>query len=1257
LLAGRARVAVLACIERSVGVAQARLLPTLWRINPDDTRTVLNRIYIVVGMLAIIVLGGAFIAPYLIHWADYRTRMEDMATGVLGTPVTIRGDIDFALLPQPRLSFTDVLVGSPEEPAATVDSIEAEFSLMDFLRDNYDLTRLVLRGPVIDFSIDENGLFGSGVSVANAGGGVALGQASIVDGTIRLMDLRARQNFVVDKIDGDLRLPSFSGPFQFQGGGVFRSERYSFRLNSSQIDGLGTTRLSAYVQPESGVFSLATEGALTPGMAPKYDGTMTYRETPAIAERADDIRGDLVLESKVTASTDRIVLTGYTLQPDENRAGTRLTGAASIQLGARQSFDAVVSGGVFSLPPRDAKEDPDTQPYEAVRLLAELPAPLIPPMPGRVGIDLAEVGLRGFALRNVRLDASTDGALWTIEQFLAEMPGDTMIQADGELRRETSYPAFRGQFSLSSARLDGLANLWRKPADDNALFNQAGSIAGEVMLTGDALRISDGHWTLNGVSHAVEVRVGFGEEKRLDVVGHFSGLGVDGSAVLGALLPDGMAEPGFGISFPEGSFSLSAQKARLLGYDGTAMVAEGQWSADAIAFARLSAGDWGGLGLDVTAKAAGSLSAPTLSGSGRVRVESAEAPALGGLYDLLGAPTDWRDYLAASAPAEVLIDLEPGDGDGAQVLTLGGTLGAAELDMRAELDGGIAGLRKAPLRLTATLETDDSAALSAQLGLGSAALFEADDMLVSLGLEGSPSNSLDSRINLSSGDEWLGFSGYLVATDSGEVQGTGSLDASLADAGGLAQIVGAQGLSLPQATASAAFHFEGGRLARLTEIDGTSGDTAFSGALSMTRARDTAGVTGEIAMDRVSVEGLAATLFGRAGMVGGDGVWPEGPISIGDQERNTRGMVAVTADALAAGGADRLGATRFDLVWDDTRVRLARFEAAVGDGAARMDMSVCCAGPLADKTVSARASLSDAAIAALAPPAVARALSGRLEGGVQFDGTGASIAEVIKTLAGEGNFSLADFALEQLSPGVFPTLAGLDDVLNMDGDALRAIMGLALGQGPFVATKAGGAFSIAGGVLRLNNLIVDGEGARLAGDLSVDLASLGLGGDFALTPVGLDIANGLIGADTARIFTRLGGTLLAPITRLDLDEMVAAIQVRANELEVDRLEALRAADAERQKAAAEARNVLIEAQRQRAAEEAARLAAEEAARQAADEEAARQASEAEAAQRPTPQPQQTQPAPSNSQIFEGPLTLDLPPVNERNNFRVNEPLF
>lgn len=1193
----------------------------------------LNRIYIIVGLLAILVLAGAFIAPRFIQWSDYRERMEVLASNVLGAEVTIRGDIDFTLLPQPRLHFTDVVVGDVEGPAATVGSIEADFSLLDFLRDNYNLTRLVLRQPVIDFTVDESGLFGSGITPS--GTGVALAQASIEDATFRLEDVRADTRYTATNVSGDLKLSSFSGPFQFQGSGDYGGERYAVRFSSAQVAEDGTSRMTASIRPVNNAYSLGVDGALSVGMAPKFDGVLTYRQPPPQSKDAAQVRGDLVLESKVLASTDRVMLLGYTLQPDENRAGTRLTGAASIQLGAEANFDLAISGGVFALPPRDANEDTADLPFELVRLLGELPAPLVPPMAGRVGIDLAEVGLRGFALRNLHVDATTDGTEWQVSQAIADLPGDSKLRAIGALGVDDGHPTFRGQLSANSARLDALAALWRKAGDEGSLVNQGFALDGKLVLGADAIGLTAGQFAFDGRSHTVEIRVGFGAEKRLDVVGSFGALSDRGSAALQALLPSGGIDQTFLNSFPNGSFSLHGKAGRLLGQTASDLVAEGQWTPQMVQFTRLSAGDFGGLGFDAAMQFAGSVL--VADGSGVLKAQRAGSPGLVALYDALKVPAQWRDMLASSAPAELLFDLGKPTEDGAQVLTLNGKLAVADFYARAELSKGIASALTAPLRINATMEADDSDALTVQLGLGRADLFAGGGaMMVTLGLSGTPGEGLDTNLAASMADESISFAGKLNAVSSGEVQGSGRIEVSLADAGGLGQLAGGQQLSLPNTVAGAQLHFEGERLARLTEAAGTVGGVGFKGDLSLSRTGATTAVAGTFAVDSVSVEGLAATLFGPAAMVPGSGIWPEGPIAMGATPNQTRGLVSFTSPSVTAGGVERLKDATFELNWDEQKLRLARFEATIGGGTASLDLSVCCTGGLTDKTVSGRLSLNKVALAAIASPELSNAVSGTLDGGVRIEGTGASIAAAIRALAGEGNFTIAGFTVEKLGSGVFASVSGLEDVLTMEPEALTSIIGLALGQGQFVAQSATGAFTIAGGVARLANFIVDGQGSKLAGSINVRLSDLGLDGSFAMTPVGFVDPKGLVGEDTARIITRIAGTLLKPTVLLDLDTMVAAIQVRANELEVDRLEALRVEDEARQRAAAEERNRLIEEQRQRAAAEAAQRAAEE--------EAARQA--AEAAERlrleQLQQQQQVQPP---APVITGPLVLP-PPVNQ-----------
>ncbi|MCP8883622.1 AsmA family protein [Devosia sp. XJ19-1] len=1183
----------------------------------------LNRIYIVVGIFAIVVLAGAFIAPRFIQWGDYRDRMEVLASGVLGADVTIRGDISFSLLPSPRLAFADVVVGDAEAPAATVGAVEAEFVLMDFLRDIYNVTALSLEAPVVHLTVDENGLFGSGVDLSGAGSGVALGHARISNGSIRLEDLRSAETFTLERIDGDLQLASFVGPFQFQGRADYGDAHYDLRVNSGSADSDGAARISSFVREALGAFSLTVEGVLTAGAAPKFEGDLTYRQAPPMAEQADDIRGDLVLESAMTVSTDRVVLSGYTLHPDENRAGMRLTGAASIQLGTRRSFDAVISGGVFSLPPRDATEIVSELPYEFVRLLSEIPAPPLPPMPGRLGIDLAEVGLRGFALRELRLDATTDGDIWTVEQAVARLPGETELRFSGSVSNEDNMVGFKGDVSVVAARLEALAQLWKRPSEDNPLFNMPGGLQGRLMLAGDAFGLSNGRLTLDGEEHGFELRLGFGAEPRLDTVLQLGQLGAGETQALLALVPDVVGNGNFAISFPDGSFSINAATVDVLGLPAENLVAEAQWSPAAIRFSQLSADDWGGLALSSTVRLSGALAEPRITGSGQLGVTSADAPGLAAAYEMVGMPFGWQQALEGAWPGDLqflLADAETGAG---QVLTLGGDLGSTALDLRAEMAGGLPRLGQDELRLVVSLESGDSEAALAQFGLEAVPLFSGEGALIaSLFAEGNAADGFDGRVALSQGGQSMSYFGGLRLAPSGEISGEGTMDVLLDNASGLAALVGARGASLPAMEASAGVRFEGLRNLALSNISGVAGDAGFGGDISMQRLGQLPSFSGELAIDRLDASGLAAAVFGSDALIGaGDGVWPEGPLAANAVERPSRGDIAVTTTAITANGNPLLDQTDFTYSWSPQSVAIKALIAEVGGGTLGLSLDQCCAGSLAERSVSGQVTLAGVDLDALAPEAVGRGLSGRVDAGLQFEGTGASLADTLRSLTGEGNFSIADFTVEGLAPAVYPAIASIEDVLNTDADALETLIGLALSQGEFLASEAQGAFTIAGGTVRLANFIVEGVGGRLAGNLNVMLERLGLDGTFVLTPRDYVDPSGLVETDSARILTRLGGTIIDPVVTLDLTEMVAAIQVRANELEVDRLETLRLEDEARQRAAAQERNRLIEEQRRRAAaEEAARLAAEEEARRLEEERLLEEQGDAADPEAPVGQP-------------------------------------
>ena len=63
-----------------------------------------------------------------------------------------------------------------------------------------------------------------------------------------------------------------------------------------------------------------------------------------------------------------------------------------------------------------------------------------------------------------------------------------------------------------------------------------------------------------------------------------------------------------GVTFPEGAVSLAADSADFFGIDGKQLALEGKWSKGGIELSKLSAADFGGVGLDLSLAVDGTLS-------------------------------------------------------------------------------------------------------------------------------------------------------------------------------------------------------------------------------------------------------------------------------------------------------------------------------------------------------------------------------------------------------------------------------------------------------------------------------------------------------------------------------------------------------------------------------------------------------------------------------------------------------------------------
>ena len=1184
----------------------------------------LNRLFVIVGFLVILAIGGAFVIPRFITWSDYRPRLEAMATQAFGTPVEITGDISLNLLPQPLLVFTKVRVGPAEAPAIEVEKVEAEFSLFDFLSDRYKVTRLELEQPVVTVAIREDGSVDSGFALAPeaAQSNVSIANAEIVGGRVQLADARSGETHVAEAITGELRLDSIKGPFSFQGSGTLDSAAYTMRVSTAQLDDAGATTLSLYLQAEDRSFTVEASGALQTGAAPKFAGDFTYRRPPprpVEGQIVDAGRGDLLLQGKVEAVADRVLLSEYTLLPDENRAATRLLGAAELKLGEGMAFNAIVSGSVIALPPRDATKELTDPPYELVRLLGETPLPPIPNIPGTIGLDITELNLRGVSLRDLRLDAATDAKSWTIEHFSASLPGSTKVGLTGNLSVVDGHPIFAGGVTVASQQLDRLAALWREAPDGNPLFNMEGSLTSDVALSSDTLTLSSGTLVLAGINQGFDAAINFGAQRELKLGVHFTTLGQEESNAIAALLPDVVGTGSFGATFPKGAIDVSASRAVLFGLPGSGLAALANWEGGVLELSKLHADDLGGAMIDAKLTAFGTLMKPELSGNGSIRISDG-APIVTAVLGSIHTPPAIAEFLHRSLPATLDVQLDPPTGEGGQTLNATGRLGTADTKIVAQLGGGIANALVAPLAATLELNSESPALMTAQLGLGSTPILDDRTPLhLAATIEGTPANSYEIHARLEGGADRIAFDGNVVPGDFTRIGGNGSIEMVLSDPGILAEIAGADGIYVPARSGRAQLRFDG--LDSITLADIETADA--TGALALTRRDGIAAITGSLKLASLDAIALLPMLAGPSGTVAGEGLWPEGPIDIGDGPRASTGRIDVAVAEVTAGGQKLLADATFGLDWDAQSIGLRELSGEAEGGTLTLDAKVCCSNPaLPAKQLTGRLALDGVPLDVVAPGAIAAGLDGKLTATAAFDGTGETMAAAVRAMTGTGSYTISDFSAQNFDPQAFNSLGALTGIIDMTPEALTAAVNEELTKGPFASNMFTGSFTVAGGTLRSPNLAIAGSGARIFGSGNLQLADLTLDARYAMSPTVIADPASMVDPTTAEVTAVVTGPLWAPVASYDVASLVDGMKIKASEIELARLEQLRLEDEARQRElAAERARVAAE---QAAAAEARRKAEQEAAEKAAAEAESRRL--AEEAGRAAAQPPAT-PAP------------------------------
>lgn len=1097
----------------------------------------------------ILAIAGAFAAPFVVDWNNWRGTFEREISAALGVPVSIRGKIDAELLPAPRMVLRNVTLGSGADARSattggTVQELDAELSLGGLIRGEIQATGVTLLRPYLRLVVDETGRIalpgGSGQAAA-----ISIARMQVQGGTLDVRDEASGTTFTLGQLalNGDAR--SLSGPFRLDGSFVTEAGAYGLRSSLGELNGKGSGRLRLSLEGRNTPYDLVLDGNFQMADAlPGFKGSLTLSH---VAARDEGNGVDWRLTSNVDASTTQIDATGLNLSFGALATTAQLTGAGQLSLKPRIALQAELGARAFDLDavslttPRpagtvtDEAESPALRAVSALRqLLPRLSSLPAPDDPSLVKLDVGQLSVGGSLIHDVSLQIAGTQAGWHLSALEAAMPGAATLSASARAV-PGSTERLEGHMVLASE--DPVAFLrWAAPSAPRAY---AQALSGPFRLETDISTTPD-HITLQnmeGVSGEARMkgRLALSLENpaapRLD-----ASLSLEGFA-LDTLIPAAQNAALF-AGHIEAGLQLSGQNLSFAGAPVARLQLDASAKNGGLDISRLMLDDPSGLHVEGHGALKQATAPPR--GTFELSIRGPSAQGLPTIADILAGPeaaAALKSFEPQAAPVDLKATLVWFGLEGREA-RFSGTLGGMEGEARFSHD---AGQQRPALSLSARMP--DASALLEALQLPGASVSPGP---AELGLTLTPKPQDDAEL-----------AGHLTLAGV-KIEGKGEgrwenetfrprlgMQIEGEDLGKLIPSLSViSGQAVP---ASLRFSLTG--LApswRLDDISGRIGGNALSGALEINQA-ERLHLGGHLALDTLSLPHLLALFTADSTDAPQGQIWPQTPF-MPPRLTSVEMDMKLSARTLSLLPQNELADGRMRLQVSPEETQIHDLSGAFGGG--RIMVGARLRHSNAAMEANGRVMLEGVSLAALVQPVGASSPpDGKISLSVDLGGEGNSVNALVQSLSGQGTVSVNGLTIPATSPHAFQDVMAQTEKLETPPDeaATARLLDAALRRGVLTLPAMASTLAVNKGTVRLSpaHASIDTTRVMLGGTL--DLVDMDLDARLDLEkPVGaFGVAGGSVIWD---------GPLEALKRKVTAVPLASALSMRTIERETQRLE-------------------------------------------------------------------------------------------------------
>lgn len=1006
----------------------------------------MGRLLATFATLLILLLAGASFAPAFMDWDAYRPDIQKAASALLGRKISIAGDIDVALLPEPHLHAQKVTAeGDPSEAAEmTAEAVDLTLSLQALLSGRVEASKLRLINPFVILDLSKplqprSELEKAGLAPPPPAAMVT--DLEIEGGRISVYpDAGQAEALTLTGVDGAFAAAPDRKSYRFTGRVSQSNRRFDVKFTAAPQ--AGGVKLAGSATETRSKAAIQADGVLTTSDAPLFEGALTLR-APQMPDGA--LFG---IEAKAGAKLNRqgLALSDLLLTLDAGGRPQILAGSANLAFTPAMAdiLLEVRSLDADALFPGGSGGEGAASNWEGVRNALDEALWLYPDFGVHLSLAADQVQLRGDVIEGIKAEGTRLPQKWLFEDARATFPGGIGIKLTGALKKTAAGPELLARAALEGKNL-GRLNRWIAPGAASARSGAARAFTagGLLTLSGSATAFTEVKGDVDGAPFKASLRLDKTPARKLKVslacdsfdltsleagqtgAGVLSGEGLKSAwrAALAQLTPLLGDDP---ASVDAADVDLSATSLKTSVIEAKNVAVQFKLDGDMLTVKKLTAEAADGASLH----AEGAV--PMRGGEqgrfdGRLDISSPQAvlklAALAG-YDSGGIAGRRAEGLA---PAVLTIGYSTDGRAGGATAQIGGTLGGARLDGRVDLKGGLADWRSASVSGQLALSAADGGKLAALLSPKEQATpgASASPGLIAIRASGVPADRLDAAVTVKAPSLQAQIDGTAKFRDAFSFSGKGQASSPEPERflpPALLALLGGE----PQSglTVESAFVFGSGRL-DVPKLKAESAKNVVSGHLAIGGADRVTEIEADLKADQLSLPAILGYLLDPSSAdrlqaaspaslaPASCCIWSDRPFVLKSFQESAA-KISLAAKMLKLGDTLALSDAQVSASLDDGRLDIQKLTGKAFGGDVAASLSLDGRGSLI--AASTKISLVKADLAALAAKGTPPLAAGKVSLSLQASGQGLSPRGLLSVLQGRGVIALADGQLAKFSP-------------------------------------------------------------------------------------------------------------------------------------------------------------------------------------------------------------------------------------------------